>query len=406
MTAGGSRRLRILVVHESYAIRGGEDRVVEAETASLTAREQEVHRWAVHNSEIAEWPLPRKASLLWRTSWSRDSYRQLQALVARHRPDIVHFHNTLPIISPSAIHAARDLGVGVVMTIHNYRLLCPAATFLRKGRICEDCHAHSLLRGILHGCYRGSRIQTAAVAIMLGVHRRLGTWTQCVDAFIALTDLMRSKLVAGGLPDERIHVKPNFVARPPSGEISREDYALFLGRLSAEKGIQILLEAVPHLDGTPVKVVGTGPLEPLVRAACNSLGPGIEFLGERPHAEAMQILSKSRLLVFPSLWYEGLPMTIIEAMARGVPVVATRLGAMAGMITDGREGLLFEPGNARDLSRCVKELSSDGDARERMSLAARATYEGNYSEERGHELLMDVYDAAIRSARAREQDAS
>jgi glycosyltransferase involved in cell wall biosynthesis len=243
---------------------------------------------------------------------------------------------------------------------------------------------------------------------MLGIHRRLGTWTRCVDAYIALTDLMRSKLISAGLPGERVHVKPNFVVSEPSftDEDVTEDYSLFLGRLSTEKGIRSLIEAVPRLNGAPVKIVGTGPLEPAVRAACERLGSRIEFLGERPHAEAMEILRKARLLIFPSICYEGLPMTILEAMARGVPVVATRLGAMAGMIEHGREGLLFEPGDIDDLSRCVNAVASDDDLRGRMSRAARLAYEKRYSDERAHELLMNIYAAALRSVQAREQEGS
>jgi glycosyltransferase involved in cell wall biosynthesis len=389
------------MVHESYANRGGEDEVVDSECDALSARGHEVVRWSVSNAQILGWSNARKASLAWRTTWSTASRRTLSQLIQSHAPDLVHFHNTLPIITPSAIRVAHSAGLPVVMTLHNYRLMCPAATFVREGRVCEDCHLHSLLRGVLHGCYRESTIQTAAVALMLAVHRRMGTWTDCVDAYIALSAFMRAKVVEGGLSATKVHVRANPVRR--SGQRCAEPipYAIFVGRLSEEKGISCLLEASRRIPAVTLKVVGDGPLASSVRKESERANNPIEYLGRLPHQETLAAIANARVLLCPSICYEGLPLTLIEALANGVPVVASRLGSMAEMITDGIDGFLYDPGDARQLAECTSRLMTDDLLRERMSRAAEATYEARFSGDRAYEKLIDVYNLAIASSASR-----
>ncbi len=399
MTTG----LRILLVHESYISAGGEDRAVDADARFLVDKGHTVSRWSISNKEIPAWSPWRKAQLLWQTSWSRPAYRTLISLLHEQRPDIVHFHNTLPIISPSAIRAAHAAGVPVVMTLHNYRLMCPPGTYFREGRVCEDCRLHSLARGVLHGCYRGSSVQTGAVALMLATHRRLRTWRECVDIYIALTEFMRAKVVEGGIQGEKVHVRPNTITIPPGHDVRPEDYAVFVGRLSPEKGIATLIDAARRMDGRRIKVIGGGPLEQELRKAARGMGSRFEILGQIPHAETLEAVRRARVLLFPSVWYEGLPTTILEALACGVPVVASRLGAMSEMLTDGQEGFLVTPGDSTALADRSLRILSDDDLRTRMSVAAKSAFESRYSSDRCYEKLVMIYRLASEAARARRQ---
>ncbi len=391
----------VLLVHENYLYRGGEDQSVDSDASLLRERGHEVFRWSVENAEIANWPLSRKARLLWQTTWSRPSFDKASALLRQYEPDIVHFHNTLPLISPSAIHAAHDAGYPVVMTLHNYRLMCPVGTFFRSGNVCEECHTRSLFRGVFHGCYRDSRIQTAAVATMLAFHRGKGTWRDCVDGYVALTEFMRSKVIEGGLPPERVHVRPNPVAS--AGEPAEPaDYVLFAGRLSQEKGILTFMEALPFLDEEiKVRVAGTGPLEDTIRASSASLGARVEVLGQLSHEETLGLIRRASVLVFPSVCYEGLPISVLEAMSGGTPVVASRLGAMAEMLQDGQEGYLFTPGRARELADRVNRIMKDDARRAGMRQAARRTFQERYSIELSYAKLMEIYQRAADMARTR-----
>jgi glycosyltransferase involved in cell wall biosynthesis len=309
---------------------------------------------------------------------------------------LVHFHNTFPLLSPAAYHAARSAGAAVVQTLHNYRLLCPGANFFRDGRVCEDCLGKRFAwPAIQHACYRGSRAATAVTATMLAAHRLKRTWTEAVDAYVALTEFARGKLIAGGLPADKIAVKPNFVSPDPQAGAGRGGYALYVGRLSAEKGIDQLLSAWRRLDGAvPLKIVGDGPLANQVREAAER-DPHIERLGAQPLDKVHQLLGDAAFLVCASACYEGLPKTIVEAFAKGMPVVAPRHGAMAEIVEHGRTGLHFVPGDADSLAAQALSLFRDDRARQRMRGEARAEFEAKYTAARNYSLLLDVYRGAL-----------
>jgi hypothetical protein len=181
----------------------------------MRARGHAVVVYKRDNNEIEEFWLWQRGSLLWKAAWSEQSYREVRELIRREQPDVAHVYNTLALVSPSVYYACRDEGVPVVQTLYNHRLLCPAGTFLRDGRICEECVEHSVLRSVRHACYRDPRVQSAAVAAMVAVHQGLGTWEQKVARYMALTEFSRRKFIEGGLPAERIAVKPNFVHPDP-----------------------------------------------------------------------------------------------------------------------------------------------------------------------------------------------
>lgn len=382
--------MKLLLVHNSYQQPGGEDQVVTSELELLASHGHEVLRYTAHNDAVSQLS---KLSLGLRTSWSRTTYREMRAVLRRERPQLVHVHNTLPLLSPAVYYAAGAAGVPVVQTLHNYRLLCPQALLLRRQRICEDCVGRRVAwPGIVHACYRHSRSATSAVVVMLSVHRFLGTWTGRVSRYIALTEFMRQKLIAGGLPEKQIVVKPNFVAPDPGMGNHCGRYALFVGRLSPEKGIRTLLRAWEAVGRRmPLKIAGDGPLQDLARGS----PPGVEWLGRVRHEDVLGLMKRASILVFPSECYEGFPTTIAEAFATGLPVVASHLGAMAEIVQDRQTGLFFTPGDATDLAAKIELALDYPDELIGMGRRARGEYEAKYTAERNYRLLREIYQVVL-----------
>jgi glycosyltransferase involved in cell wall biosynthesis len=396
--------MRILIAHNYYQQAGGEDGCVAAEAAMLEAHGHEVIRYSVHNDSIDGMSTLDVAA---RAVWSRPAYHQIQELIRARRPQIAHFHNTFPLISPAAYYAARAENVGVVQTLHNYRLLCPGATFFRNGRVCESCLGRSIpWPGAAHKCYRGSRAASAAVVTMLATHRALSTWREAVDCYIALTEFNRQKFIAGGLPAHKIAVKPNFAYPDPSPSAGTGGYAIFVGRLSAEKGVETLLTAWKSLGGSvPLKIVGDGPFAGMVREAA-ATATGIEWLGSKPLADVYALIGEALFLVLPSECYENFPRVIVEAFAKGTPVLVSRLGAMAEVVDHGRTGLNFEPGNPDDLARKARQLLAEQVKLSHMRQAARQEYERQYTAAINHDMLMAIYGQTLRAKRRHQQAAA
>jgi glycosyltransferase involved in cell wall biosynthesis len=388
--------MKILYIYNLYQQPGGENQWVEREPELMRGRGHEVLVYKRDNNEISQFSLPQRASLLWSTAWSERTYLEVRELVRRERPCVAHVHNTLPLVTPSVYYACGEESVPVVQTLHNYRLLCPAATFVRDGHVCEECIEHSLGRSVRHGCYRNSRVQSAAVAWMLYSHRQRGTWQECIDAYLVPTEFMRQKFIEGGLPTERIVVTPNFHDPDPGLREESDGSALYTGRLVTEKGLRALTAAWKRLENPPrLVIIGDGPLrEELERAARLSRGR-IEVLGQRSHAEVIAHLKKAAFVVLPSEWYEGSPQVILEAYACGVPILASRIGALAEMVRDGVTGLLFEPGQPADLAARVRWMAAHEDEARRLGLNGRRAYESKYTAERNYERLMAIYNAVI-----------
>lgn len=391
--------MRILSVHNRYLQRGGEDEVFEMDNALLRERGHEVDEYIEDNhATIGMNPI----RLGIRTVWSRESYRHIRELLREKRYDCVHVHNFFPLISPAIYHAARAEGVGVVQTLHNYRVLCAAATFMRDGKPCEECLGRGVpLPALRHACYRGQRAPTFALAAMQTTHRVLGTWAKLVDRYIALTEFGRKKFIEGGLPADRVIVRPNIVHPDPGVGMGPQngEYAIFVGRLSPEKGIQTLLRAWSILGAeVPLKIVGDGPLAEEVQEVTAANGDGIEWLGWRTKTEVIELMKRARFLVFPSVWYEGMPLVIAEAYAIGLPVVASRLGAMSTLVSDGTTGLHFPAGNAESLAMQVRRAWSDPELLDRMGRTARNYYESNLTADQGYRRLVQIYEEARESS--------
>ena len=331
-----------------------------------------------------------------RTIWNPSAYRALRALVREERPQIVHFHNTFPLMSPAAYYAARAEGAGVVQTLHNFRLTCANALLYRDGTVCEDCLTKfSPWPSIARKCYRDSRAASAALTAMLAAHRALGTWRYAIDVYVALTEFGRRKFVAAGLPAERIVVKPNFVEPDPGPGPGGGGYGVFVGRLSMEKGVETLLDAWRHLDGeVPLRVVGDGPMAARVKDAV-ARDPAIQWMGSLPLDAVYQVIGAAEFVVLPSKCFENFPRVIAEAFARGTPVIASRMGAMEQIVDEGRTGVLFAPGDAIDLALKTRQLHSDYSALAKMRRAARAEFERCFHSAANHEALMAVYERCL-----------
>lgn len=356
----------------------------------LEQRGHEVRAFKLHNDQVDAMG---KLQLARATIWNRDAYAQLRDICRGFKPDIAHFHNTFPLISPAGYQAARDAGAAVVQTLHNYRLLCAGATFYRNDRVCEDCLAKRIKwPAAMHKCYRGNRGASAVTAAMLTWHHVRGTYRKGVDRYIALSDFARAKFIEGGLPADKIVVKPNFVDPDPGAGDGSGGYALFVGRLTVEKGIQTLLDAwAMARNPIPLKIVGDGPLRGHVEAEANRI-PGVEYLGRKAQAEVAELMGGARALIFPSVWYEGMPRTIIESFAKGTPVVASDLGTMSSMIVDGINGVVFTPGDAQALALIAGDAPRiDGIPRERV----RQSYLELYSGESNGRQLEAIYESAI-----------
>jgi glycosyltransferase involved in cell wall biosynthesis len=393
--------MRILFVHNRYLIRGGEGVSAEAEMRLLRAMGHDVDSHEETNARVADLSRVRVAA---RTVWSAETYGVLRRWLRAGRYDVVHVQNFFPLISPAAHHAAKAEGVPVVQSVRNYRLFCPAATLFRDGEACQDCLGRAVpWPGVLHGCYRESRSASAAVAAMIAAHRMVRTWQRKVDVFVALSRFARDKLIEGGLPADRIAIKPNFVDDDPGQGSGRGDYALYVGRLAPEKGLATLLQAWQRLEPPfPLKIVGTGPLASLVEDAA-AASPWIECLGRLPQAQVRGIMGGARFLICPSEWYEPFGRVVIEAFSRGVPVLAARIGALEELVDDDRTGRLFRAGDSEDLARQVGWLLGHDLAA--MRRAARRQYERHYTAEENYARLMAIYQCAIDAASAPPREA-
>jgi glycosyltransferase involved in cell wall biosynthesis len=303
--------------------------------------------------------------------------------------------NFFPLWSPSVYYAAMRCGVPVVQTLRNYRLLCSNAVFFRGNRVCEDCLGRFMpWPGILHACYRDSYAASSVVAAMIGLHKIAGTWQRRINTYIALTDFAREKYIAGGLPEEKIVVKPNFLDPAPSPGSGDGGYALFVGRLSAEKGIATMLEAWKTADrALPLKIAGDGPLVEQVKAAA-AANTSIHYLGRTAPEETLELMRRAEFLVFPSGCYEGMPRTVLEAFATGTPVLASDLGATATMVTPEVTGFHFAPGNVAELREkvewCARNLPRVRSLRE----MARRAFEASYTGAANAESLLRIYQKA------------
>jgi glycosyltransferase involved in cell wall biosynthesis len=395
--------MKVLLLHNRYRLTGGEDGVMKAETDMLRARGIDVLEHQVDNGSDGD--RVSALQLAWGSAWSRRSYEEIRAVCERFRPDVAHVHNFWMRLSPSVHAACKASGAATVQTLHNFRLLCANAVMLRDGKVCRDCVGKLPWRGVVRRCYRDSTTASAAVTAMIGVNRLRGTWKRDVDAFIALTEHSRGEFVAGGLPAERIFVKPNFRrdTGAPTSLPSAFDTIVYAGRLSQEKGIDFLLSAWAQKDLSrfgKLLIVGQGDLQKALEQQAEQLGlrpPAVVFAGQRNTSEIPGILARARAMVLPSLYFECFPMNVLEAFAGGRPMIASRHGALGELVRNGELGLTALPGDAAALGGAIAQLLQDGSLADRLGRQARAEYLERYTDEQNARILFGIYDIARQS---------
>jgi len=399
--------MKVLIVHNFYqsASPSGEDIVFKNEVELLRRNGIKVITYTKHNDEIKEYGLLGKLYLPFRSIWSVKTNEELKKLIKKEKPNIAHFHNIWYLISSSAYYACKDMGIPVVQTLHNFRIFCANGLLIRNGNVCEECISKTVNRlevigrlkliknALKYGCYRDSRLHSLPIAFTEYFHWAKKTWINKVDAYIALTEFGKNKFIEAGLPAEKIFVKPNFLPNPPEPNYSHQNYACFLGRISKEKGLGLLIEAFKLLRNSQfkIKIIGDGPLKNYFEEKVKKEGiNGIEFLGRKEHLESMEILKNAKFLILPSICYEMFPMTLIEAFACGKPVVASNLGVFSELVQNGKTGLLFEAGNIEDLAEKIKWMI-ENDCSE-MGKNARKLFEERYSEKKNFEILIEIYN--------------
>lgn len=389
--------MRILKVHNYYTQPGGEDSVLHAEIALLRSKGHEVFEYFEFNKKIEQM---NKASVALQTPWSQNSYNKFKIVLKEIQPDIAHFHNTFPLISPSAYYACQELNIPVVQTLDNQRLICPASTFYRNGKLCLDCLGKTPpFHGVVHACYHDSYLQTAVIASMLTLHQWLGTWRKKVDAFLCSTNFFRDIFVRAGFPPDKIVVMPHFVRQAPlrSTAESTKDYALFIGRLDPEKGVSTLLEAWRFLE-IPLIIRGGGRLEGKAKEFVEQNAMlNVEFIGRLGEQELSDLICGARFLIMPSEgYYETFGMVIVEAFARNVPVIASNIGVVPELVSDKKTGLLFEPGNPVDLAEKAVWLWNHPEEAKSMGRNGYKTFQDRFTEDICYKTLTDLYEGLMR----------
>jgi len=402
-----SRPLRVLLGHNYYcsSAPSGEDAVFENERRLLEDAGLVVIAFVRRNDDLQQRDLSSRLRIGLETTWSRSAYAELSEIIRSERPDVAHFHNTFPQISPSAYAACQRQRVPVIQTLHNYRLICANALLRRDGHACEDCVRGgtllSLLPGLRHRCYRGSLLATAALTLMVAGNRVLGSYSDNVDRYIALTEFAAARFKAGGLPADRFTVKPNFLPDPPQVGAGQGGYAVYVGRLSAEKGVLTMLRAWRSMGRVPLKLLGNGPLAEEMHRVADDEGLNVEFLGFRTREDVKRVIADAAVQIVPSEWYEGCPMVVLEAFACGTPVVASQIGSLDEIVQEGVTGVKFPPGDAAGLAAAVGRLLADGNRLVSMRRAVREEFDRSYTAEHNIEQLLAIYRGVLAERRSR-----
>lgn len=393
--------MRILLVHNRYrsGAPSGENRVVDQEGEALEALGHEVVRFGRSSDEIAEWPVVKKASLPTRVIWSRETRRDLTTVLREHRPEVVHVHNTFPLLSAAVLYACRDERVPVVATLHNYRLACANGSFFRSGAVCHDCVHGWPVRAVLHGCYRESPAATAPLALSLSLHRQ--AWRSLVSAYVFVSTSQRDLLAGADLAPGRVFVRYNLIPRQSRTQTVRTPTVVYAGRLDEAKGVRLLMagwDGYCRKYGKPglnLVIAGGGPLHDEVEAWAWPR-PSVDMTGPLSSDQCAHLISRARAVLLPSAWEETFGLVAIEAMAAGVPPIAAGHGSFTELITSGEDGVLFKPGDPAALALAIADVERNPGRYEIYGDQARKTYEQRFDPQRSLEELLGIYRFAMR----------
>jgi glycosyltransferase involved in cell wall biosynthesis len=386
--------MRVLFIHNTYLLRGGEDVVFEAEFNLLIQHGHEVEKLLFANNQITS--VVDKLKISYQSIYNTQSARELKKVISVFKPDIIHVHNFFYLASPSIFYVAHQQGIPIVLTLHNYRLVCSGFYLLRDAQVCELCiHKKFPLDGIKHACFKNSRLQTANLTLLTSLHKFLGTWKRKINAYIVLTEFAKNKLVHSSLKldPEKVVIKSNSVQDYGNSALVREDYFLFVGRLSPEKGISTLLSSYKYLN-YKLTIVGEGELKDEVEEAMK-YNSNITYLGFQPKSKIIELLKSCKALIFPSLWYEGLPNTILEAFSTGTPVIASDIDNVNEIVTNNYNGVHFRKGDASDLAHRIALFLKDTTPTIPFYENARKTFLEKYTSEKNYQQLINIYESIL-----------
>ena len=402
--------MRVLVVHNRYrsSAPSGENRVVDNEREALTDRGHEVIRFERDSDAIENWSVAKKTTLPGRVIWSQEAYRDLRATLARTKPDVVHMHNTFPLLSPAVLYACRTQNTPVAITLHNYRLMCAGGTFFRSraagepATVCRDCVTGPAIQAVAHGCYKNSRLATATVVLANTAHRQ--AWRTMVSAYMFISAAQRDLLAGLDLTQERVFVRHNLIpARHLQASPTRTQPAstvIYAGRLDEAKGVRLLMAGWDHYlttnpnPGLTLTIAGAGTLGPEITTWA-ATRPTVHLAGHADPARCAELMSSARAVILPSAWAEPFGLVAIEAMALGVPPVAANHGAFTELITPGVDGTLFDPGNPQALATAITDIQNNPRRYHTYGEQARDTYTKKFDPDRNIDQLLEIYRFAI-----------
>ena len=396
--------MKILLIHNFYgsSAPSGENTAFMAEKELLKNNGHQIFEYTTSSDQIRRLGIFGNLLGAICTPWNPLHLSRVRKILMTEQPDIMHVHNTFPLLSPAIFYAARGSKTASVLTLHNYRLFCASAIPMRDNKPCTLCLDNkSAWSALKFGCYRHSRLATLPLVVLIALHRTMATWQKRVDAFISLTRFQGNKMISAGLAPDKVFIKPHFYSNPPSPLPweKRTNTILFIGRLGHEKGIRFLIDAWEKWGSNSprLSIIGDGPLkndlENMVKRA--GLNSKISFYGQLPYQEVQQALAQSKLLILPSVCFEGFPMVIREAFSLGVAVAASNLGSMPCIINEGQDGILFNPGDSNNLLTVVQAAWKDQKQLVAMGNNARIEFEKKYTAKTNHETLMDIYGKAI-----------
>lgn len=392
--------MKVMVVHNRYrsGTPSGENRVVDQESAALSAAGHDVISFERRSDDIAQWPIAKKTTVPGRAIWSRQARQDLSVRLRDSRPDVVHVHNTFPLLSPSVLYACRDAAVPVVATIHNYRLACTGGDFYRRGAVCHDCMQGSLVRGVLHGCYRGSRVASIPATVAISANR--AAWRSLVSAYIFISASQRDLLGGLGFAQDRVFVAHNLVPRPTAKLMPRQACVVYAGRLEETKGLRVLMSAWDRFraesafSALRLVIAGAGTLADEITTWATSR-PSVELAGQVSSARCAELISQARAVLVPSAWEETFGLIAVEAMALGVPPIASAHGSFVELINHRVDGVLFPSGDTAALAAAIADIDANPARYAGYGEHALKSYEQRFNPDERLQRLLEIYDFAI-----------
>ena len=388
--------MKVLQIHNIYRTRGGEESVVQSERQLLEMNGHEVVPFYRDSRDIDNFGPLERARILATIPYSRVVEREICAVVHEQRPDVAHVHNVFPLLTSAVYRALRRCEVPVVQTIHNFRFLCPNGLLYIDNQICEACTKHGYFSAVRKRCMHRSTLISGAYAAAIALAWRRGILPNDINSYIALNRFFADRLIIAGVPESRIRILGNFISDIADHVSPKSGYLLYLGRLSREKGIRTLLDALREVEGIKLKIAGSGPLAEEIKAQVAHIGDGkVEMLGHVSGVAKYELIRDAKCMVVPSEWYENFPISVVESMSLGTPVVASRIGGLPEMVEDGVTGLLFEPGYVNELAAVLRRIVSDGGMLDELAENALRTAKEKFGAESHYDGLIDVYNDAI-----------